>query len=198
MDKGKEIYLDIRRDILKGKLRTGDRLVETQLAAQYNTSRLHVKSAFRLLEAEQLVKYVKMRGFFVQGVLDEDIREFTEIRQALESVVIKKVIKTASVQEIDALRRISQRVTVFVENNMIEDALQEVDLFYDRLYDLCHYQRVVSILKNYSDYISIIRSRSARSEEEHRASSKNLSDLVDAIARRDEEKAIRLMQERVK
>ena len=51
-----KVYIDLRRKILEGNLKDGDRLAEIPLAKKYEVSRLHVKSALQMLEKEQLAK----------------------------------------------------------------------------------------------------------------------------------------------
>lgn len=198
VDYVKKIYSDLRAEIISGKIKSGVHLVETKIAAQYQTSRLHVKSAFRLLEAEHLVEYIKMRGFVVLGISTESIEEIIEIRQALESVVVKKVIKTATDEDIEKLKRIANRIVVFTTNNMMDDVMDELDNFYQTLYTLCKYYRITSILNTYSDYIILIRNLSASSLEHHKYSAQNFFQLVDAIEKRDTERALQLIEERHK
>jgi DNA-binding GntR family transcriptional regulator len=48
---------EIREAIRKGKLKPGDRLVETQLAEEMYISRFPIREALRYLEKEGLVEY---------------------------------------------------------------------------------------------------------------------------------------------
>ena len=69
---------DIKAAILTGALAPGDRLVEADLADQYEVSRGTVREAIRLLASQNLVETVRGRsgGTFVARVVPETISEY--------------------------------------------------------------------------------------------------------------------------
>lgn len=190
LDNVQRIYSDLKRQIIMEELKKGDRLVETGIAKKYNVSRLHVKEAFKLLEGEQLVEYIKMRGFVVLGVSSKTIEEVAQIRQALEEVVIKEIIKIATREDIDVLNRILGRLKVFADNGMFDDCFEELDKFYEYMYGICDYKRIVGILNTYNDYIFIIIRMSATQAQHHIEGYKSFERLMAAIESKDEQKAL--------
>jgi len=60
-----EIYGEIRKMILSGKLKKGQRLVEERLANQLNVSRNPVRIAILQLREERLVTWKFRRGTYV-------------------------------------------------------------------------------------------------------------------------------------
>ncbi len=190
------IYKDLRRKILLGKIGEGERLVETVLAAEYKASRLHIKSALRLLEQEQLAQHIPQCGFVAKGVTDEAIDEIVELRIALERVVFKRLLEVITEEETAHLRRTTQRVAVFLQNDMMEDAMEEVDHFYSFVYEKSRFERITAILDTYTDYLKIIRRRSAADEERNQASLKLLQDMMDAIEAKDAEALMRHIERR--
>lgn len=185
------IYKDLRQKILLGEIKEGDRLVETSLAAEYQASRLHIKSALRLLEQENLAQHIPQCGFVAKEVTDEAIDEIVELRIALERVVFKRLIEVITDEEIEYLRRTTQRVAVFLQNDMMEDAMEEVDHFYSFVYEKSHLERITGILDTYTDYLKIIRRRSSVNADRNQASLKLLQDIMDAIEARDTEALLR-------
>lgn len=195
MDIENDIYLDLRKKILTNKLKKGDRLVETALATHYQTSRLHIKSALRLLENEQLAEHILQSGFIVCGVDTGILDEVIILREALEKVVVKKVIAVALPEDIKAMRHMVERLSLFVHNGMIEDVMVELTKLYDYMYELCGYKRIVSILRMYSDYIVYIRRRVSR-QEDHLVAYDTINGLMSAIEARDEEAAMKMIERR--
>ena len=181
------IYKDLRQKILLGEIGEGKRLVETALAADYQASRLHIKSALRLLEQENLAQHIPQCGFVAKGVSEEAIEEIVELRIALERVVFKRLVEVISDEEITHLRRMTQRVAVFLQNDMMEDAMEEVDNFYSFVYEKSRFERITSILDPYGDYLKIIRRRSASDIDRNHASLQLLQDIMGAIEKRDTE-----------
>lgn len=190
------IYKDIRRKILGGQIKEGDRLVETALAAGYQASRLHIKSALRLLEQENLAQHIPKCGFIAIGVTEEAVKEIVELRIALERVVFKRLVEIASGEEIAQLRKMVQRATVFFQNDMTEDVMEEVDRFYSFVYEKSKLVRISSILETYTDYLQIIRRKSALDAERNQASLKLFREIMDAIEKRDVETLLQCIERR--
>ena len=185
-----QIYSSIKSRIIRGELAPNSKLTETTITKEFCVSRLHVKSAFRLLHSEQLIYHVYMKGYFVQELDSCFFEEIIALRQALETVVITKVIEIATPENIRTLKKMSKRVNVFIKNKMIEDGLDEVNNIYHYLYQVCNFRRIVSILETFSDYIAIIRQKSAETYRQHLEYANNLSLMVKAIEERNIDRAV--------
>ena len=70
--------------IVNGTLRSGDRLVEMKIAAEFGTSQAPVREALRELEAIGFVTSTPHRGAFVRDFWRQGLREFYAVRGALE------------------------------------------------------------------------------------------------------------------
>jgi DNA-binding GntR family transcriptional regulator len=76
----------IRGQILEGRLRPGERLVEDRLSAELGVSRVPVREALRGLEREGLVRLEPNRGATVTEVTPELVAELVEVRTLLEAL----------------------------------------------------------------------------------------------------------------
>ncbi len=76
----------IRSQILDGKLRPGERLVEDRLSVEFGVSRVPVREALRLLSVEGLVRIEPRRGASVANVSTEMADELVEVRALLEGL----------------------------------------------------------------------------------------------------------------
>ena len=188
------IRSDLRTKIISLELQDGDRLTEIRIADQYNTSRTNVKEALKLLESEHLAQYVPLKGYFVRGVSDQSIEEIAVIRQALETIVFEKALEVITDEDLAALRHICDRYQLFLHNNMIEDANAEAAAFYKKIYSLCPYTRVTSMLETYSEYIKsfVFLSEATRSYWDENI--KNFSELVSAMEKRDHQEMLRQLE----
>src|SRR5712692_2244847 len=74
----------LRQEILSGRFRQGEHLVETKIAEQLRVSRGPVREAFKLLRAEGLVEEEPRRGTFVVSLSARDATEIYELRAAIE------------------------------------------------------------------------------------------------------------------
>jgi len=76
----------IRGQILGGKLRPGERLVEDRLSAELGVSRVPVREALLGLSREGLVRIEPRRGASVADISDETVAELVEVRSLLEGL----------------------------------------------------------------------------------------------------------------
>jgi DNA-binding GntR family transcriptional regulator len=76
----------LRRQILRGELRAGERLLETPIAERYGLSRGTIRAALRRLIEEGLVCHVPYTGYQVIEFSDQDLWELYTLRGALESL----------------------------------------------------------------------------------------------------------------
>ncbi|MBN9516096.1 MAG: GntR family transcriptional regulator, partial [Alphaproteobacteria bacterium] len=74
----------IRGQILEGKFRPGERLVEDKLSADLGVSRVPVREALLGLSIEGLVRLEPRRGATVAEITPQIVAELVEVRALLE------------------------------------------------------------------------------------------------------------------
>jgi DNA-binding GntR family transcriptional regulator len=102
---GEETYASIRRSILEGALRPGERIVEQQLAEMLNVSRTPVREALLKLERENLVARMG-RGMAVRTYSSDEVRDIYDLRAHLEGYAARVACERVSEAEITALERV--------------------------------------------------------------------------------------------
>lgn len=93
----------IRAEILSGGLPAGTKLVESELAERFGTSRGPVREAIRELAREGLVAELPRRGTVVSTLTARDLAEVYAIREGLDLVAGKAVVALAGDAELRAL-----------------------------------------------------------------------------------------------
>jgi DNA-binding GntR family transcriptional regulator len=93
----------IRSEILDGTLPPGSKLIESELADRFGTSRGPVREAIRELAREGLVAELARRGTVVSTLTARDLAEVYAIRQGLELTASRAVIDRASDDELSGL-----------------------------------------------------------------------------------------------
>lgn len=76
--------------ILAGTYKPGERLVETHLAREFETSQVPVREALRELEALRFVESEPFRGARVRAVTRDEIAEIFPVRSAIEEVAVRE------------------------------------------------------------------------------------------------------------
>jgi DNA-binding GntR family transcriptional regulator len=74
----------LRRAIVAGDLRPGDKVLQEDVAAQIGVSVAPVREALRVLEHEGQVTYLPRRGYFVTELRADDLAEIYALRAVLE------------------------------------------------------------------------------------------------------------------
>ncbi|MCP9953585.1 GntR family transcriptional regulator [Actinomadura madurae] len=87
-----EARRQIRRSILNGHLRPGERLRDSILAEEMGVSRSPVREALRLLEQAGLVEKTNNRSYRIPLFAPEDINELAALRAADEILAIRTIV----------------------------------------------------------------------------------------------------------
>lgn len=74
----------LREEIVSGRLRPGERLIEQALAERCHVSRVPLREAFRILSTEGLITLTPHRGATVTPLSDIELVELFEARAAIE------------------------------------------------------------------------------------------------------------------
>lgn len=99
------VFNTLRRAILRGELKPGERLMEIQLANKLGVSRTPIREAIRKLELEGLVLMIPRKGAEVAEITEKNLRDVLEVRCALEELAVQLAcdrIKKEEIQELHA------------------------------------------------------------------------------------------------
>ncbi|MGE8176440.1 GntR family transcriptional regulator [Pseudomonas fluorescens] len=78
------ITLELRADIIGGRLLPGRALVEGDLVVAYNASRNTIREALHRLGQEGLTLYVRNKGVMVRQLGADQVRDLFQVRRTLE------------------------------------------------------------------------------------------------------------------
>jgi DNA-binding GntR family transcriptional regulator len=99
----------LRQAILRGEMAPAQRLVENELAEQFDVTRAGVRAALIELESEGLVERIRNRGARVRVVSVEEAVAITECRMVLEGLCAAKAAVAADDEQLDRLSAIGAR-----------------------------------------------------------------------------------------
>jgi DNA-binding GntR family transcriptional regulator len=163
----------LRTEIQHGTLAPGTRLRQNDVAKRFGVSTTPVREAFAQLQAEGLVRIDPHRGAVVFHPSVDDVLEFYEIREALESLAVShamRKIDPAVAQELSGL------IQTMRETEDPRTWLRLNDEFHLRLYACADKPRLSGLIDNLRDasapYIHMFvasRPLSERANEEHQA-----------------------------
>lgn len=111
----------LRAKILAGEYLPGERIVQEELAEQFGASRLPVRDALRLLEAEGLVTLVANTGAWVAQLSLEECEEVYQLRERVEPLLVRMSIPHLDAAAIARLRELFEAIR---ETDSIEEFLR--------------------------------------------------------------------------
>jgi DNA-binding GntR family transcriptional regulator len=88
-ESGARIAAALREEILGGGYRPGERIRQQDLAGRHSASRLPVREALRMLEAEGLVTIVANAGSWVSHLSAQECAEMYQMRERLEPLLLR-------------------------------------------------------------------------------------------------------------
>jgi DNA-binding GntR family transcriptional regulator len=153
-----EVYESLKKFILHGKLKAGQRLIEEQLAHQIGISRTPVREAFHKLERDELVSRLPKGGFAVREFTKEDVEEIFGIRNALESYAAYLATLHIAPEKISLLERKVDESENALKRGDDEKAVQLHSEFHDLLYKFSKSKKLIEMINNFRDYFYRYRS----------------------------------------
>jgi DNA-binding GntR family transcriptional regulator len=124
--------------IATGELKPGQRVFEKKICELKGVSRIPVREALRLLQAQGVVRTEPNRGTYVTGFTAEELREMAELRLAVERIALRRIIERKTPKALIA-SQLSVAIEAMRRAAVTADrlALCQADLwFHDRIIDL--------------------------------------------------------------
>ncbi len=144
---------ELRAALIAGELRPGVIYSAPVLAAEYGVSATPVREAMLDLAREGLVEAVRNKGFRITEMTERDLDNFTEIRSLIEIPTVGKATRTATAQQLEALRPAAEEIVAAARNHDLIGYLEADRLFHLELLSLAgneHLVKVVSDLRKRS------------------------------------------------
>ena len=99
------VFSTLRRAILTGELKPGERLMEIHLADKLGVSRTPIREAIRKLELEGLVTMIPRRGAEVAQITEKSLKDVLEVRRALDALCAELACDRITEEEKEELKR---------------------------------------------------------------------------------------------
>jgi DNA-binding GntR family transcriptional regulator len=189
----------IRRAIFDGELELGQRLVETELAEQLGVSRGPIREALRLLANEGLVIINVHRGTFVAKPTPSDVEEIYTLREALETLALRRVTESATDEEIQSLEEKAENFRAATRQKKVNLLVGLNMELHGQLFQLARHNRlslIWSTLESQLQLCNLIEIE--RTQQELSRAIEQHDKIIKAIKNRDAEAACRVMSEHIR
>ena len=183
------VYQTLRKAILKGELRPGERLREIQLAERLGVSRTPVREAMHRLEMEGLVVIAPRKGAQVANISEKDLNNVLEVRIALENLAIEKACSRMTEEEISSLYLAYRKFENLIGEGDLRCLAKADEAFHEIIYRAADNERLMQVLNNMKEQIYRYRVEYLKEEETRAQLSAEHGEIVKAIRMRDPERA---------
>ena len=186
----------IRGQILEGRLRPGERLVEDRLSAELGVSRVPVREALRGLSMEGLVRLEPNRGATVTEITPELVAELVEVRTLLEALNARLAARRHDPKIVALLQDTLKRGNTAAQSGTTEELARLNAEFHERLAEASRNSVLSDIMRSLRERTSLAfsingRARAREDWQEHAA-------ILAAVIDGDEEMAALLASRHVR
>lgn len=192
-----EVYLSIKEAIVTGELAPGERISIGRLLPKIGFSPTPIREALLKLEQEGFVSRLQKGGFIVSRFTKKDIEEIFEIRSLLESYAVGLAMNHIQPKNIQWLEKNVEESKKYVLKSKLAKVSALNTEFHDYLNCLSKNDRLLSLINELKDRISLYRSAILRVPGKAGISIDHHEKMIQAIKKKDAEALKRWTQEHI-
>lgn len=185
------VFNTLRKAILTGELKPGERLMEIHLANQLGVSRTPVREAIHKLEQEGLVIMMPRRGAEVAQITEKSLKDVLEVRRALDALCAELACDRITEE---GKRQLLKACNEFEKATVTGDAttIAQADVaLHDIIVAATGNRRLIQLVNNLSEQMYRYRFEYIKDENKHNHLVEEHRMIYESIVRHDKEGAAR-------
>lgn len=183
------VFNTLRRAILTGQLKPGERLMEVHLANRLGVSRTPIREAIRKLELEGLVIMIPRRGAEVARITEKNLKDVLEVRRALDALSVELACERISQEDILRLKTACEEFGKATKGKDATVIAQADVALHDIIVEATGNLRLKQLVNNLSEQMYRYRFMYIREESRHDNLIAEHEEIYQSIAARDKERA---------
>ena len=183
------VFNTIRRAILRGELKPGERLMEIQLANKLGVSRTPIREAIRKLELEGLVLMVPRKGAEVAEITEKNLRDVLEVRCALEELAVQLACDRIDPERMQQLLDAAAHFRDILGTADITELGEADEAFHDVIFQATDNRRLIQLLNNLREQMYRYRIEYLKKKECYPQLLEEHAAIIQAIREHDKAKA---------
>lgn len=188
------VFNTLRKAILTGNIKPGERLMEVQLASMLGVSRTPIREAIHKLELEGLVELLPRRGAQVAKISEKSLKDVLEVRRALDVLIAELAcerITEEQIKELEEAKVMFEKAVSNAEKNNVETAeLANADIaFHNIIMEATGNDRLLSLVNNLAEQMYRYRFVYLKDVSIHDDLIEEHRRIFEAISKRDIEMA---------
>lgn len=178
---GKTVAEQLRRLILTGQHKPGERLVEDKLSAELGVSRVPIREALRTLAAEGLVDLPPRRGASVAQLSPAIAHDLVEVRATLEGLNARLAARHHQPAIVAELQQVLTEGNAAAQSGNVDDLVRLNGAFHDKLAQAGRNSILWDIMRTLRERTSLVfaANTNRRSREDWEEHSRILAAVID-------------------
>lgn len=194
---GEHVFENLKHSIVRGKIASGEWLVESHIAKTLGISRTPVREAIHKLEREGLIERQPRGGFTVLGLKRNDIEETFGIRSVLEGYAARLAAIKHKAQELEELENKIEEFQNALDRNKMNLLTAINTDFHDLLYSLSKSPKLINMINGLRDQIYRYRQMILKEKQFASTSNQDHKKMLKYIRKRDAEGAEHVVREHI-
>lgn len=149
------IYQSLKKAVIDGEIKPGQRLHEKEVAALFNTSSTPVREAFFRLAAEKYLIINARKEVLVQDTSREEVRELYDIVRALDILAVRRALPFLAAADIDDLQQMTEELGRLHDADDHRGYLEQNLRIHDRIWSVCNSLALYETLRELMSKIAI-------------------------------------------
>lgn len=187
----------LRQQILTGKLKPGERLLEIHLAEELGVSRTPIREAIRKLELEGLVTMIPRRGAEVAQISEKGMSDVLEVRKALDSLAGELACARITEGEKEQLREACLDFEKAIATKDKAKIAKADVTFHNIITEATRNIRLAQLLNNLSEQMYRYRFEYIKDENQHKALAEEHKRIYEAIRDNKPEQAVEALKNHI-
>lgn len=191
------VFLHLRKCILTGQMKPGERLLEIKLAETLGVSRTPIREAIRKLELEGLVNIVPHRGAEVANITSKSLKDVLEVRRALEVMAIELACDRATEDDINDMKSKLEEFYSALDTEDLTKISYADEAYHDSIIAAADNIRLAQLVSNLREQMYRYRFQYVKDIDTHATIRIEHQNMFDCIVMRDARGAGAAMREHI-
>ncbi len=183
------VFNTLRKAILTGQLKPGERLMEVHLANRLGVSRTPIREAIRKLELEGLVIMIPRRGAEVARITEKSLKDVLEVRRALDALSVELACDRITDEGIRELKNACEEFEKAVKEGEVSVIAKADVALHDIIVRATGNQRLQQLINNLAEQMYRYRFVYIKEESRHDKLVAEHKEIYESIVSRDKERA---------
>lgn len=191
------VFNTLRQEILTGKMKPGERLMEIHLANKLGVSRTPIREAIRKLELEGLVIMIPRRGAEVAQITWKSLKDVLEVRRALDVLAIELACERMSQEGIGSLYKACETFEAATRTQDTRKIAEADVALHDIIVASTGNNRLIQLVNNLAEQMYRYRFEYLKDESQHRMLVREHKEMYQSIVNGDKAAAANVVKKHI-